>query len=104
MAARTGYSLLCFDYRGFGRSDGEPDLCNRCADGLAQAGVSANARCVAPGKSTGAVMLVSFAAAGVLLGCIYWSYKKRAQRFEARRIELGPRGGGGEQYKTLVEA
>jgi len=26
LAARTGYSLLCFDYRGFGRSDGEPDL------------------------------------------------------------------------------
>ena len=89
---------------GCAECDGEPDLCNRCADGLAQAGVSANARCVAPGKSTGAVMLVSFAAAGVLLGCIYWSYKKRAQRFEARRIELGPRGGGGEQYKTLVEA
>jgi len=35
VAAGTGYSVLCFDYRGFGRSDGEPDLRRVAADALA---------------------------------------------------------------------
>ena len=34
IAAATGYSVLCFDYRGFGRSDGEPDLRNVASDAL----------------------------------------------------------------------
>ena len=34
-AAATGYSVLGFDYRGFGRSDGEPDLRRIAADALA---------------------------------------------------------------------
>ncbi len=32
LVLRTGYSLLAFDYRGFGRSDGEADLCTIVQD------------------------------------------------------------------------
>ena len=32
LALRTGYSVLGFDYRGFGRSDGEADLCTIVQD------------------------------------------------------------------------
>jgi pimeloyl-ACP methyl ester carboxylesterase len=32
LARRTGYSVLAFDYRGFGRSDGEADLCTVVQD------------------------------------------------------------------------
>ena len=82
--------------------DGDPGLCNRCADGYAQQGTSANTSCVKPTKSTGFIMLVAFSGAGVVLGCMYCSHQKQARRLEARRLQMAARGEGAA-YKALNE-
>jgi pimeloyl-ACP methyl ester carboxylesterase len=58
-AARAGHAVLAFDYRGFGRSGGEPDLRYLARDVLAAAECAAGAAACGPvglfGLSTGAV-------------------------------------------------
>jgi pimeloyl-ACP methyl ester carboxylesterase len=79
LAARTGYSLLCFDYRGFGRSDGEPDLCfivrdveaacafarTRSSDPVALFGISLGANAALAAAGGGAGEISGVAAEGV---------------------------------------
>jgi hypothetical protein len=84
---KAGFNLLTFDYRGFGRSDGEPSLDGVVQDGLAalawlrqQRGVDAQ-KLVVLGQSLGgatAVRVVAADAAGVkllVLDCPFSSYR-----------------------------
>ncbi|MEW6704215.1 MAG: alpha/beta hydrolase [Pseudomonadota bacterium] len=83
----AGFNLLTFDYRGFGKSDGEPSLDGVVADGLAalawlkrQPGVDAH-KLVVLGQSLGgatAVRVVAADPAGVkllVLDCPFSSYR-----------------------------
>jgi fermentation-respiration switch protein FrsA (DUF1100 family) len=84
---QAGFNLLTFDYRGFGRSPGEPSLDGVVADGLAalawlrrQPGVDAQ-KLVVLGQSLGgatAVRVVAADPAGVrllVLDCAFSSYR-----------------------------
>ena len=87
--------------------DGDPALCNRCGDGFSQAGQAANTKCVGPEKSVGFKLLIAFGVIAVLCGIGFRVRFKRAKAEEARQLEvarLGGGRGGGEGYKSLVEA
>lgn len=88
---KAGFNLLTFDYRGFGRSQGEPSLDGVVADGLAalawlrhQPGVDAQ-KLIVLGQSLGgatAVRVVAADPAGVkllVLDCAFSSYRGIAQ-------------------------
>jgi len=57
-----GYDVLAFDYRGYGRSEGEPDLAGLEADGLAAVRYAAEMR----GENTGDLVSIGLSLGGAV--------------------------------------
>ena len=94
IAAATGYSVLCFDYRGFGRSGGEPDLRHVAADALA---ACVFARSLSPDDPVGAFGLSLGAGAALLAaaGGLRRCSSDHLRRGAFARVDTGMLAGAG---------